>query len=185
MTTDAMNKELLDGVVFVDTETTGLDPEDDPIWEVSAVRRVGGHWLDHTWHLPIDVGLVSSWVMENTGFADRYNLAHLTSHQIFCNAFDHFVDGAHIAGNVIGFDAERLARIYKRLDRATPWHYHTIDVEPLVVGRLAAEGVQVELPWDSEWLSEQLGVPIPEGRHSALVDALWARDVFVAAMRHD
>lgn len=177
---DPMN---LDAIVFLDTETTGLDAVLDPIWEVAAVRRVDGHWLDHRWHLPIDVGRVSEWVRDNTGFADRYDLHHLTPHSEFCDSLDHFIDGAHVAGNVISFDTERLGNLYRSLDRKVPWHYHIIDVEPVAVGRLAADGVTVDLPWDSHRLSEELGVPVPDGRHDAMVDALWARDVFLAAIR--
>lgn len=168
-------------VVYVDTETTGLDPDLDPIWEVAAIRLVFTGWEERRWFLPIDVGCVSDWVRDNCGFADRYDLADLTPTDRFLDEFEQFVDGRHMVGNVISFDAERLGRLYRAAGRDVPWHYHLIDVEPCVVGRLAGFGRSVELPWNSHDLSEAVGVPVPDGRHEAMVDARWARDVFCAA----
>jgi hypothetical protein len=82
------------------------------------------------------------------------------------------------------------------------WHYHLQDVETLAVGYLTAlrrfvpESPEIagltpgqlatlgDLPWDSEFLSSALGVPVPSGedRHTAIGDARWARDVYDAVM---
>ena len=83
------------------------------------------------------------------------------------------------------FDAEVLAARMRWHDLAPSWHYHLIDVENLAVGFLAARGVQVPLPWNSEDLSRLVGVEpaSDEDRHTALGDARWARDIFDAVMK--
>jgi len=82
------------------------------------------------------------------------------------------------------------------------WHYHRQDVETLAVGyltalrRFAPESPEIagltpgqlatlgDLPWDSEFLSSALGVPVPDGedRHTAIGDSRWCRDMFDAVM---
>lgn len=174
-------------IVFVDTETTGLHPWSDPIWEVAALRWNGGTFKEKVWHLPIDVGRVSDWVRDNCRFAERYRLDDLTPVDRF---LDEFAEGfesygdnpVHMAGNVISFDAERIGRLYYSAGRDVPWHYHIIDVEAVAVGALSASGTSVSLPWRSSEVSEAFGVPVPDGTHDALVDARWARDVMFAAL---
>lgn len=169
-----------DDIVFVDTETTGLHPYNDQVWEVAAIHNE----VERVWHLPIDVGRISEWVRENTGICERYDLANLTPIDQFLHEFGQFVDGRHMCGNVVSFDAERIGRMYllNRGGQPVPWHYHLIDVEPLVVGALAARGVTFDLPWDSREISAALGVPTPENLHDALVDARWARDMLICAL---
>lgn len=176
----------LESIVFVDTETTGLHPTTDHIWEVAAVTYRNGAWRERTWQLPIHVGNVSDWVRQHTGFAARYNLDALTPVDTFLTEFaDWFaVDGGpprHMAGNVISFDAQRIERLYLAAVRDVPWHYHLVDVEAFAAGALRARGWTIPLPWSSSALSTSLGVPVPDNTHEALTDALWARDVFLAA----
>lgn len=168
----------LSDIVVVDTETTGLDPDNDPIWEVAAARADGtttAHWF-----LPIDVGRVSDWVREHTGICERYDLANLTPIPQFLDEFEAYVSGAHLAGNVVSFDAERIGRLYRHAGRKEPWHYHLIDVEAVAVGWLLARGRTIHLPWNSRLISEAVGITVPVGLHDAMVDALWALDVLIA-----
>lgn len=173
---------MLDQIVVVDTETCGLDPVEHPVWEVAAIDAATGD--ESHWFLPIDVGRVSDWVRTNTGFAQRYDLNDLTPLHQFCAEFAEFADGRHLAGNVVSFDTERLARIYRHVTASpdVPWHYHTIDCETLIVGHLAANGYNLTLPWSSRQLSEAAGVPVPDGLHDAMVDARWARDELLAVL---
>lgn len=177
----------IEQIVFVDTETGGLRP-DDPIWEVATLRLDGAIWHHKVWHLPVDVGLMSQWTLDNTGFADRYDLHNLTPVPEFLEEFKkEFWDGTetqrHIAGNVISFDTLRIEKLYNADGgRFPPWHYHIIDVEAMIVGYLAAKGISWSLPWKSEALSELIGVPVPPGTHNALVDAVWSRDMLLTVL---
>jgi len=72
-----------------------------------------------------------------------------------------------------------------------PWHYHLIDVENLAVGYLfgrhpVTQALKVPdpvlaLPWDSDRLSEQVGVTPPtDERHTAMGDVRWAMALYDA-----
>lgn len=91
---------------------------------------------------------------------------------------EEFTKDATIIGNVIAFDAERLDRMLKAEGRLPRWHYHIIDIEPMVVGHMLARGVTLELPYLSSVLTQYLNVPEPDEtlRHTALGDATWVKD---------
>jgi len=93
---------------------------------------------------------------------------------------DHFVEltrGSHLVGNSTSFDEERLRKLLNGLHQCPMWHYQLVEVKNLVAGAL-------HLPptWSSEELSETVGAPVPQNRHSALADARWAADMYDAVM---
>lgn len=101
-------------------------------------------------------------------------------------AVHYWTDGAHVVGAVPDFDTSRLAPLLRAAGLEPGWHYHLIDIETLAVGYLHGAGRGAELlqrPWDSDVLSRLVGVEPPvqgQGRHTALGDARWARDVWDA-----
>ena len=188
-------------LAFIDTETTGLDPDRNPIWEVAVI--VDG--IEHVWQVahhqdlpivaergrpPVLGQWVSQWVIDNTGYGTRYNATTALEPWESVDRFAELVDGRHLVGMVPSFDEERLRRMHDReLGKTTgryPWHYHLIDIEAVMVGaHVARFGVPPALPWDSGELSRSVGVEPPSGddRHTALGDARWARDVWDAVTR--
>ena len=189
-------------VAFVDTETTGLDPELNPIWEIAVILPDGPDEGEHCWQVrvpplaivpdgepPADrsVAYISQWVLDNTGFGSRYNATEALEPARAAWQATQLLKGRHIVGAVPSFDEERLRRMVDehlgRPDRY-PWHYHLIDVEAMAVGFLGASGVAVSLPWKSDDLSLALGVEPPSGddRHTALADARWARVLYEAVV---
>lgn len=205
----------MSGVAFIDTETLGLDPIRNPIWEIAVIVDD----VEHVWtqqvprvlpvvedgHLVADTApYVSRWVLENTRFLDYDpdDPAHLAPEQSILRFCD-LVDGRHLVGAVPSFDEERLRWMYRlHMDPAAtqfPWHYHLIDVEAMAVGYLSSmrhagldlvgydgykvpEPKRVELPWNSDDLSNALGIPGPPPgeRHTALGDARWAKRMYEA-----
>jgi DNA polymerase III epsilon subunit-like protein len=193
-------------VAFVDTETTGLDPEHDYIWEIGVI--VDGE--EYVWQqrLPeLDGGpnweLVSDWVLENTRIVDTYDHeAALTPEHSIDNLI-RIIGDRHMVGACPWFDSERLHRVHLTVDpprRDLPWHYHLIDVETLAVGylqgrldyeeRVALDAIRSrvkitdELPWRSTDLSLAVGVDPAdfEPKHSALADARWAKALYEKIM---
>lgn len=210
-------------IAFVDTETTGLDPEVDRIWQIAVIvwDSATAQWSEHTWQqeLPLvyvmpgtntdDPNIVgnasptawaSDWVKANTRLlADYDHDAALTEDRTEWMLRE-LLTGKHIVGAVPSFDADRLHRLIRRVDperwaTSTPWHYHLIDVETLMVG--FGRGVSTSggkgwigkqpwenLPWSSTDLSRWCEVePDLFGpAHDALNDARWARACYEAVM---
>jgi DNA polymerase III epsilon subunit-like protein len=192
-------------VVFLDTETTGLHPITDHIWEVAALRVEEGKpdesYVQFVDHAPPGVEYLG------TKFADDYKarydpLAAQSRANVVTDLRHIFRGRAHLVGAVPSFDAERLG-VMRRLaasNEPDPWHYHLIDVEALAVGylrgKLASDGptwgymhassvadVVHTLPWDSNELSNAVGVdPEQFARHTAMGDVLWVKAIYDAVM---
>lgn len=186
-------------IVFLDTETTGLHPLNDQIWEIAAVRREpdGG---ESAWHFFVDHAPPSAEYLASDFAADykaRYDPERAVVRAVAVDRMRRLFSGrAHLAGMVPSFDAERLG-VMRRLagfDEPDPWHYHLIDVETLAVGYLRCYAVQngvhvdsqddLVLPWDSDALSLQLDIEPPgDGvRHTAMGDVQWAMAIYDAVM---
>lgn len=187
-------------LVFMDTETTGLDLTDD-IWEFAAIRREadGTHTVYHAF-------------IEHEGYkCARLPEPFLSDH---LRRFPKELDGAeaaigetvmsrgkavefiadvlrgrpHVVGAVPNFDTERLSRMFSLYAMPRePWHYHLIDIENLAVGFLsgrdAGDDALLEPPWKSHDLSAALGVPDPiEVQHTAMGDVIWAMHMYDAVV---
>lgn len=168
-------------LAFCDTETTGLDADRHEIWEVGLIVDDD----EHRWFLTVDLGRAEPIALKIGGFHERHpnGVRHLvnddeyvTPLQVFAEEFADLTRGRHLVGAVISFDEERLRKLL-RANRACPeWHYHLVDVEGLVAGRLG-----IEPPWNSDKLSAEIGIdPEQFDRHTALGDARWAKALYEA-----
>lgn len=172
---------------FVDTETTSLRP-DRRAWEIGLIRRDEDGQSEHRYFIDVgdlDLGNADPMSLRIGGFYDRHPAvqdgAGVTFRELYAlPAVERITRGAHLIGNVVSFDAEVLANRMRANGICPSWHYHLIDIESMAVGYLWGKGVETPgeyppLPWDSEWISEALGVdPPPENeRHTALGDARW------------
>jgi len=191
-------------LVFIDTETTSLRP-DRRAWEIGAIVREPGK-DDHEWRWfvdsdDLDLGNADPFALKIGGFYGRHpaymddspaayrdrktwdSVEGLTEGLVM-RYVEMITRGAHLVGAVPNFDAEVLAARMRAHGLAPSWHYHLIDVEALAVGYLAGvtELDMTKLPWESDWLTQQLGLPpVPaEDRHTALGDARWARAIYDA-----
>jgi hypothetical protein len=157
-------------IVFLDTETLGLDP-DAPVWEFAAVRRFAdpesaGHFgsLKYGPHgAEADVcftiqhdpkGWVDGFPAEFAAdYHARYDETTAWCERAAAHEIDAFTRGAHIIGAVPSFDTERLAKLLRRNGMEPSWHYHLIDVENIVVGWLhgvAARAIDEAREWGEE-----------------------------------
>lgn len=188
-------------LVFLDTETTSLDADTGEIWEVGAIVRFdGAHIAEYHWFLPVSLEHASSVSLDIGRFHSRHPQgndspdAKVLRLDAFAQEFASLTHGAHLAGNVVSFDEERLRKLLRRHGHMPSWHYHLVDVETLAAGFLAGQsGMARDLPsecdkcsppWNSRELSEALGVepPSDEERHTALGDARWAMRMYDAVM---
>lgn len=181
-------------LAFVDTETTGLDPDRHEIWEVALILRAeDGAESEHWWRLPVDLGCADPMALKISGYFERSGSLTLAQPASFAAEFADLTRGAHLVGAVVSFDEERLRRLLRRHGQCPMWHYHIIDVEAMAVGYLGGYRASVRderggvssaasLPWKSEDLSRACGVEPPSeyDRHTARGDARWARDLYDA-----
>lgn len=95
--------------------------------------------------------------------------------------FVNLTHGAHLVGNVVSFDAERLAKLLKRHGQVPMWHYHIIDCEAMAAGALGWSP-----PWNSKVLCDALDVRMPtdDELHTAIGDTAWAMRTYDAALAH-
>jgi oligoribonuclease (3'-5' exoribonuclease) len=176
-------------IAFVDTEATSLDADTGEIWEVGLiVRDRYDHETEHRWLLPVTLKHADPISLGIGRFHERHpqgnthvRLEHERMADLwdFTREFARLTDGAHLAGNVVSFDEERLRKLLRANGRMPSWHYHLVDVEALAAGKLG-----LAPPWDSRKLSEAIGVepPSDEERHTALGDAAWAANIYDAVM---
>ncbi len=175
-------------LAFVDTETTGLDPDLHQIWEVGLIlREENGDEHEHRWFLPVDLGRADPIALSIGQYHERFpdDPVKVSELDVFAAQFARQTRGAHLVGAVVSFDAERLWKLLRANGACPEWHYHLIDVEGLAVGALAARGLTfpLTLPWDSKLLSHWMEVDPGEFEaHTALGDARWAKALYDAVM---
>lgn len=178
--------------VFIDTETTGLDPDRHAIWEVALITPDGN---EHVWQFPVDEMSADPFALDIGRYWDRrwsddndvpvltaiYGAHERRSRRknfpdegrairpsrVWAQHFRDLTAGCHLAGAVVSFDEERLRRLLRSLGVLPRWHYHLIDVEALAVGYLMREPVRAGfdgsmLPWKSDELSAELDVTVSE-----------------------
>jgi hypothetical protein len=170
-------------IIFMDTETTGLALTDD-IWEFAAIRREDdGTETEH--HLFIEhssdkcEALPESFQVDHRARFPRNGIGIVTREQAAGVIHNLTADRPHIVGAVPNFDTERLSILLRAYGHKPGWHYHLIDVENLAVGWLAASGIPIDLPWNSDVISAACGVEVPvDERHTAMGDASWARAIY-------
>ena len=190
-------------LLFMDTETTGLDVHAD-IWEFAAIRRETSG-VEHEYHLFIDHDLGKCDTLPAAFRADhdaRFpegGSAVVTRRTAAAVIYGLTQDRPHIVGAVPNFDTERIAFLLRDHGYEAKWHYHLIDVENLAIGYLAhqwrgyadspndeaaaAARLVTTLPWDSDEISAACGVVVPrETRHTAMGDARWARALYDAVI---
>ncbi len=178
-------------LAFVDTETTGLDPDRHEIWDVGLIvgDTEADHWEEHQWFLPVDLGRADAFALKMGHFYDRYPGATeefvpwapsgIVERGEFAYEFARLTVGTHLVGAVISFDEERLRKLLRANGACPDWHYHLVDVEAIVAGKLG-----IQPPWKSDDLGAAVGVePLSdEERHTALGDAKWAMRIYAAVM---
>lgn len=179
-------------LAFIDTETTSLDAGTGEIWEVALIVRQDGatSTTERSWLLPVELRAADPISLDIGRFHERHPQGNAYRAPVefrdlasdlatFAREFASLTHDAHLVGNVVSFDEERLRKLLRAAGVMPSWHYHLVDVEALVAGKLG-----LAPPWDSRALSEAIGVEMPsdEERHTAMGDALWAMRLYDAVI---
>lgn len=164
-------------LVFVDVETTGLDPERHELIEVAAVR-VHPHTLEPIDHAsarvrPGRLADADPRALEVNGYTDEAWRDAVTL-QAALRQVAPLLDGAVVAGHNVGFDWAFLSRGFARAGLPLPAvDYHRVDTASLAWPLLAAAEID-SLSLDAVCAALGLSRPSP---HRALADALASLEV--------
>lgn len=184
-------------LAFIDTETTGLDPDRHQLYEIAVITDDGtGQRAEHTWWIAgVDLSTADPDALRISRYYQRTPTAAWEHPDIVAREVAELTAGRHLVGAVPSFDAAFVNRFLRANGHAPSWHYHLVDVEALAAGYLAAGGIGAAIlgpgdfdprpPWKSDLLSQAVGVqPDRAARHTALGDARWAAAIYDAVMRH-
>lgn len=197
-------------LVFLDTETTGLDPRTHEIWEIGAiVREDGAMDYEYHWQIRPRIDDADPKALEIGRFHQRFAVPEFAAaarlgaagpwyfyksiYEVFSEIAG-VLQGAHLVGAVPSFDDAFLKEAFRIHGLDVGWHYHLIDVEALAIGYLHGRKysetedaewsnavLDVGLPWKSEEMSRAVGIdPEQFDRHTALGDARWAKAIYDA-----
>jgi hypothetical protein len=151
-------------LAFVDTETTGLDPNRHEVWEVFLhLREFREDGTPRTpfekrWFLPVDLGKADPVALTIGRYYERWTKptapstkgvvyvdSDASTLEAFAAEFARLTHGAHLVAAVPSFDDAFLKRLLTKHGACPGWHYHLVDVEALAIGYLRgiARGVAV------------------------------------------
>lgn len=195
-------------LVFLDTETTGLNWQACEIWEIGAiVRKPGEPDVEYAWQLrPTLVGAEptglrigryyersmiakmepgTAWKLVDPNEYDVPNsgyrpddIARWTREAEVAANLAKMLDGAFLVGAVPWFDERFLQLWLARNGQAATNHYHLVDVETLAAG-----DKKLTPPWSFDSILAAYGLTYDEAdRHTALGDARMVRDLYDAIL---
>lgn len=133
-------------LIIVDTETTGLDPVTEQVFEVAAYNLDTDTYKVWTFEpspsVVVNMHPKAAEVNryhERTADPDWTWTAGLSTPynewQSVLRDLSGWLDGNHILGAVPDFDARHLTKLFEELNVDVPrWHYHLIDIEAVAVG---------------------------------------------------
>ncbi len=169
-------------MVFLDTETTGLDALRHELLEVGMVVRVDGQVggdKQITFAVGIDPDRADPDALRVNRWHERQaELALMGVSDEFAGRLLHkYLSDAIVVGNNPQFDlrfVEHFLRTRTNEDPRAPWNYHPVDLKALAAGKLGLG----EPPWSTGQIAREAGVPLPEDQHAAMADARWNRDLY-------
>ncbi len=154
--------------VALDLETTGLHVEQDAILEVAAIKFQGAEILD-TFESFVAPGRSIPYRVQRLTSIKPTQLIGAPLFDVIAPRLQNFLGDYPIVGHSIPFDVGFLRR--SGLARTNP----LIDTFELATVMLPSQS-----SYNLGQVAESLGVPVPTGRHRAMVDTVLAMEVFVA-----
>ena len=170
-------------ILYLDTETTGLDPRIHVPWEVAIITE-GGAESEYVWRwrpAPWDLHYADRDALAINGFHDRVPDKYDANIEgDAAAAIGQLVEGNIIAGSKPSFDVEMLTPWLRRCGVEPSWHHRPVCIATAAYGWLLREPLTAQeraevlgLPWHSDDLSRTCGInPDDYDRHTALGDDL-------------
>lgn len=180
-------------LVYLDTETTGLNPRVHHPWEVATiVDEPGKAPVERVWLLSVDLTDADPRALEIGGFWERHpqgtgegvpSEPRKTSRELA-----RILAGAVVIGSNPGFDKDMLTPFLAEHGQVWAAHYRPVDVITLGAGFMyasaalpAGPGDPHALPFSTAAVSRRFGIdPDAYDRHTALGDCQWVKALYEA-----
>lgn len=186
-------------LIFLDTETTGLQPDRHTIWDIAWICAeitpdemggdmeslvLGGSFNSTVKITPAEHDRADPYGLKIGHFAQRYDHDSAISRDEAisnlwdaCGGFGDDVTRPHLVGGVPSFDATMLYVNWLGFPGygEGPFHYHLIDVETF-----AAAAAGMLPPYTGDAVGEAHGVT-NKAPHTAWGDTVWAVEMFAQA----
>lgn len=163
----------MNDLIYLDTETTGLDPYLHEVWEIAYAINDGPV---RVCNVPHSIVTADEEALKMNGYWERGIIEYRDE-----NTFD-LILRKNIKGNTIvganpAFDVEFLRKRWG----VTPWHYRKIDVESMAFLLFSYDRPKglADISKDLR----RLGYSIPDPDHSAAKDVEVVREVYRALHR--
>jgi oligoribonuclease (3'-5' exoribonuclease) len=126
-------------LLFIDTETGGLDPQHDPLIEVAWAGITGPV---HSMVLPHNENRVTFESRKINGYEERGLNDHTNwAKDAEIQQFVQRLKGVTLVGANVSFDKEFLLKHFCWAPQDAPWHYRTLDIESMAYGKLNCDEV--------------------------------------------
>lgn len=187
-------------LVFLDTETTGLDRRRHDVWDIGLIlRQPEQPDQEHQWFVRPNLRRADPNGLRIGRYYDRMTVpgehgARYTYTSVGATAgpepIDEWtaaelvtaiLDGSVVLGIVPDFDAHMIGKWLRRHNHAWTAHYQLVDVEALAAGAL-----KLPPPWSTDEILSKFGLRFDEAdRHTAIGDARMARDLYDRVMARE
>jgi DNA polymerase III alpha subunit (gram-positive type) len=152
-------------LIFLDIETTGLDPNRHQVWEIAYAVNDGPIECEVVAH---SLAFADPKALEINGHTDRCNVITHSPAGYLGHDFEAKLEAALTGNTIIGanpaFDTAFLAARW----RLAPWHHRMIDIESYAMPFL-----HIGRPVGMREIAEALGAPrLPDHSAAADVEAL-------------
>lgn len=191
-------------LVFIDTETTGLDDRRQGIWEIALIIRDTTenpkYWdIEYVWQLPVDLTNADPIALNIGKFHERrYTEVPSTLEYTDNIKILDEIESAEAKFIVPEYFMDRWCKIVVDLTRDAflvgnvvsfdeerlrklirkYGQCHMWNYHLVDVEALVAGKLGMQPPWRGSTVAEAIRCPAPEDQHSALADARWARDMY-------
>lgn len=175
-------------LLFLDTETTGLNPDLHDVWEIAAITDTGD---EHAWMVRPDLTHADAKALHINRFYERARFSSFGPDEgHIAGQLARLLNGVVVVGSNPAFDQAFLTRWLRKRGQVWAAHYRAIDVATLghgyLVGCEPGYSPEEHTPANTHKVAKAFGInPDDYDRHTALGDARMVRDLYNAITKEN
>lgn len=174
------------GICFIDTETIGLNPIVDDVWDVGLIwcepELVNNKTVkrrEYNWQFKVNLRYAEASALAVNKYTKNWKNEDY-SKPAFADEFMRITENCLWVGINPTFDIQRIERMLRENGACPLWHYRPVDITEYIAGMYGKQP-----PWKTSDLAKLVGVhrsEYSEDAHTALGDCRYTRDMYNAAM---